>query len=265
MISSASQTSATGLSRLLDNTISHDSITRFLTTNHFDSKSLWTSVKSLVREQENVNACLVFDDCIFEKQYTDENPLICWHWDHVKGRSTKGINLLSAFYVTQKDGQTESLGLPIMYELILKTVLYCLVKTKRETRKSPITKNKLMQTMIQQCIHNQLIFKYILADSWFALTDNMHFIQSKKKFFIFDLQNNRLAILADSATENLLKKTQWINIKSLNIPNNTPVTVWRSAVAVKRYGLSCAYNQTNSLRRPDSKTKMTKLRAYDFG
>ena len=142
-------------------TISHDSITRFLTTNHFDSKSLWTSVKSLVREQENVNACLVFDDCIFEKQYTDENPLIYWHWDHVKGRSTKGINLLSAFYVTQKDGQTESLGLPIMYELILKTVLYCLVKTKRETRKSPITKNKLMQTMIQQCIHNQLIFKYI--------------------------------------------------------------------------------------------------------
>ena len=173
---------------------------------HFDSKSLWTSVKSLVWEQENVNACWVFDDCIFEKQYTDENPLIYWHWDHVKGRSTKGINLLSAFYVTQKDGQTESLGLPIMYELILKTVLYCLVKTKRETRKSPITKNKLMQTMIQQCINNQLIFKYILADSWFALTDNMHFIQSKKKFFIFDLQNNRLAILADSATENLLKK-----------------------------------------------------------
>ena len=93
-----------------------------------------------------------------------------------------------------------------MYELILKTILYCIVKTKRETRKSPITKNELMQTMIQQCIHNQLIFKYILADSWFASTDNMHFIQSKKKFSIFDLQDNRLAILADSATENLLKK-----------------------------------------------------------
>ena len=114
--------------------------------------------------------------------------------------------MLSAFCVTQKDGQTESLRLPVMYELILKTILYCIVKTKRETRKSPITKNELMQTMIQQCIHNQLIFKYILADSWFASTDNMHFIQSKKKFFIFDLQNNRLAILVDSITENLLKK-----------------------------------------------------------
>jgi hypothetical protein len=226
LISSTSQTSATGLSRLLDNTISHDSITRFLSDNHFDSKSLWTLVKPLVREHENHNACLVFDDCIIEKQYTDENSLICWHWDHAKGRSIKGINLLSAFYVTQKDGQTESLRLPIMFELILKTILYCIVNTKRETRKSPVTKNELMQTMIQQCIHNQLIYKYILADTWFASTDNMHFIQSKKKFFIFDLQDNRLSILADSVTEQPDKKTQWINIKSLDIPDNTPVKVW---------------------------------------
>ncbi len=54
----------------------------------------------------------------------------------------------------------------------------------------------------------------------------MQFIQSKKKFFIFDLQDNRLSILADSVTERPNKKTQWINIKSLDIPDNTPVKVW---------------------------------------
>ena len=70
--------------------------------------------------------------------------------------------------------------LPIMFELILKTILRCIVKTKRETCKSPVTNNELMQTMIQQCIRNQLISKYILANSWFTSTDNMHFIQSKK-------------------------------------------------------------------------------------
>ena len=226
LISSTSQTSATGLSRLLDNTISHDSVTRFLSTNNFDSKSLWTSVKPLVREHENNDACLVFDDCIIEKQYSDENPLICWHWDHAKGRNTKGINLLSAFYVTQKNETSESVRLPVMFELILKTVLYCIVKTKKETRKSPITKNELMQIMIQQCIHNQLKFKYILSDSWFASTDNMHFIASRKKFFIFDLQDNRLAILTDYVREKPNKKTQWVNIKSLEIPDNTPVMVW---------------------------------------
>ena len=103
LIRSTSQTSASGLSGLLDNSVSHDSITRFLSTNRFDNKSLWTLVKPLVRGHENVNAYLVFDDCIIEKQYTDENPLICWHWDYAKGSSTKGINLLSAFYVTQRD------------------------------------------------------------------------------------------------------------------------------------------------------------------
>ncbi len=40
LISSTGQTSALDLSRLLDNKISHDSITRFLSKNEFDSKTL---------------------------------------------------------------------------------------------------------------------------------------------------------------------------------------------------------------------------------
>jgi hypothetical protein len=226
LISSTGQTSATGLSRLLDNVISHDSITRFLSHAGYDSKSLWQSVKPLVRLHQSAAACLVFDDCIIEKQYTDENPLICWHWDHAKGRNVKGINLLSAFYVTQQEGQSTPLRVPVMFELILKTVLFCVLKTKKESRQSPVTKNELMQSMVTQCIHNQLIFRYILADSWFSSTDNMHFIAHKKKFFIFDLQSNRLVLLADNEPNKPAKKSQWINIKSLDIPDNTPVKVW---------------------------------------
>ena len=226
LISSTSQTSATGLSRLVDNEISHDSITRFLTTSGYDSQSLWQSVKPLVRQHESENACLVFDDCIIEKAYTDQNPLICWHWDHAKGRSVKGINLLSAFYVTQKGVESPYVRLPVCFELILKTLHFCTIKDKKEHRKSPLTKNELMQSMIQQCLHNQLKFKYILADSWFASTDNMHFIQRKKKFFIFDLQDNRLSLLVEDKDEKPNKKSQWTNINSLNIPDNTPVKVW---------------------------------------
>jgi len=59
LISSMGQSSATGLSRLLDNLISHDSITRFLSTSGFDNKSLWQSIKPLVREHEDLNACLI--------------------------------------------------------------------------------------------------------------------------------------------------------------------------------------------------------------
>jgi Transposase DDE domain len=226
LISSTGQTSATGLSRLVDGSISHDSVTRFLSNTSYDSKLLWQTVKPLVRQHESENACLVFDDCIIEKAYTDENALICWHWDHAKQRNVKGINLLSAFYVTQKDGVDTPVRLPVGFELVLKTLLFCTIKDKKVHRKSPITKNEMMQNMVQQCIHNQLIFKYILADSWFASTDNMHYIAKKKKLFIFDLQDNRLAILADGVNEKPTSKSPWTNIKSLDIPNNTPVKVW---------------------------------------
>jgi hypothetical protein len=65
------------------------------------SKDLWLNVKPLVRKHESDDGCLIFDDRIIEKNYTDENDLICWHYDHSKGRSVKGINLLTAFYHTQ--------------------------------------------------------------------------------------------------------------------------------------------------------------------
>lgn len=231
LISSTGQTSATGLSRLVDNAVSHDSVTRFLTTIEYDSKLLWQSVKPLVRQHESEDACLVFDDCIIEKAYTDENALVCWHWDHAKQRNVKGINLLSAFYVTQKEGESTPVRLPVGYELILKTILFCTLKDKKVRRKSPVTKNEMMQTMIQQSIHNQLKFKYILADSWFASTDNMHFMADKKKLFILDLQDNRLALLGEGIDEKPKAKSPWTNIKLLDIPNNKPVKVWLKDMA----------------------------------
>ena len=221
LLSSFGQASATGLSNLLDNTIKHDSFTRLLTESTFDSKYLWLSVKSLIRVHQNTDACMIFDDCIIEKQYTDENDLICWHWDHSKGRNIKGINILSAFYHTQKEGETQPLRVPVAVEAIKKTIRFCTIKTKKEKRASPVTKNELMQLMIVQAIANGLMFKYILADTWFASSDNMRFITSKNKFFILDLQSNRLA----SLPEDNRQKGLWTNINELVMPNNVPVKV----------------------------------------
>jgi hypothetical protein len=80
LLSSFEQVTATGLSNLLDGSISHDKITRFLSGKEYDSKDLWQEVKPLVRSNESDNACLIFDDTIIKKPYTDENDLICWHW-----------------------------------------------------------------------------------------------------------------------------------------------------------------------------------------
>ena len=222
LISSFGQTSATGFSRLVDNTIKHDSISRLLSNSDFDSKSLWVSVKPLVREHQDENACLIFDDSVIEKAFTDENDLICWHFDHSKGRNIKGINLLSAFYYTQKSTDLEPLRVPIAFEAIKKSVSFSDLKTRKVKRVSDVTKNELMRQMISQCIANGLIFKYVLADSWFSSVENMTFINKRKKLFIFDMKSNRSAALSESDRN----RGHWTSIDELNIPNNTPVKVW---------------------------------------
>jgi hypothetical protein len=226
LLSSFGQVSATGLSNLVDGSITHDKITRFLSGSNFDSKDLWASVKPLVRKHESIDGCLIFDDTIIEKNYTDENELISWHWDHSKHRNIKGINLLTAFYHTEFEAdlpnKTEPLRIPIGFETIKKTIRFCDIKTKKEKRTSPVSKNELMRKMITQSIANGLIFKYVLADSWFSSVENLKFIASKKKFFIFDIQSNRLAALS----ENDRKNGNWTRIDELTILDNNPVELW---------------------------------------
>ena len=62
LISSFGQTSTTVLSRLLDNTISHDQITRFLEQGVAVSRTLWLLAKPLVRRIEREDGVISIDD-----------------------------------------------------------------------------------------------------------------------------------------------------------------------------------------------------------
>src|SRR3954463_3602940 len=103
LLSAFSYTTATGLSKMTNQEVSHDKVTRFLSEEDLDSRVLWRLVKPLVRElekeeEEEEEGVLIIDDTIEEKPYTDESELVCWHYDHSEGRNVKGINLLSALY-----------------------------------------------------------------------------------------------------------------------------------------------------------------------
>lgn len=222
LLTTMNQATATGLSKVVDGAVSHDQITRLLSENEFTSKDLWQSVKPLVRHYQTEEGCLIFDDSIIEKKYMDENALVCWHFDHSSNRAIKGINLLTAFYHTHKAGEELPLRIPIGFRPVLKTVHFCDVKSKKEKRQSPVTKNEMLRQMVGQGIRNQLKFKYILADSWYASSENMLFIHRKKKFFIFDMKSNRKVVLSEKDRNN----GQWSRIDELDIPDNTPVKVW---------------------------------------
>ena len=98
-----------------------------------------------IRDIEEDDGVLIIDDTIQEKPHTDENDLICWHYDHSQNRTVKGINLLNCVY------HASDVSLPVTYELITKPVLYTDVKTRRVKRKSLVTKNDLMREMLSVC------------------------------------------------------------------------------------------------------------------
>jgi len=191
LIASFGKTTATGLSEVLEGVISHDKITRFLSQREYTSKELWQLVKKEVRAIEEEEGVLIFDDTIQEKQYSKESDLICWHWDHTFNRNMKGINLLNCVY------NGNGVSLPIAFELIKKPIQFSDLKTKKRKRKSEVTKNELLREMLTTCQHNQVKWRYLLADSWFASSENMKHVDEKlNKYFILALKSNRLVALS---------------------------------------------------------------------
>lgn len=192
LLVSFGQATATGLSALLPEVVSHDKVTRFLANNQFTNKDLWKVVKPHVRRVQSEEAVLIFDDSIEEKPYTDENEIIGWHFDHCQNRMVKGVNLLTALYHSQ------DVSLPVDFDLIQKTERVTDSKTGKDKWQSEQTKNETMRQMIEDFVRKQTPFRYILADAWFASVENMRFIKDKKrKDFVFPLKSNRRVALSE--------------------------------------------------------------------
>lgn len=86
LLVSRGKTTATGLSELLGNRISHDKITRMLNGRELTEKDFWMLIKNTIRMNETEDGVIIIDDTIEEKEYTKENDIMCWHYDHSKKR-----------------------------------------------------------------------------------------------------------------------------------------------------------------------------------
>lgn len=67
LMSSFSYTTATGLSVMAEGKISHDKVTRFLSSEDFTPSGLWELIKPTVREIESEEGIIIIDDTIEEK------------------------------------------------------------------------------------------------------------------------------------------------------------------------------------------------------
>jgi hypothetical protein len=185
------------------------------------SKDLWCMVKSKVRKIEQTDGLMILDDSIEEKPYTDENEIVCWHYDHSKGRSVKGINFITTLYYAQE------ISLPVAFEIVHKTEKYIDKKTSKEKRRSKTTKNEHARDMLRAVHKNKIPFKYMLADIWFASAENMRFLKTDiEKDFIMAVKGNRKVALSEDDKEN----GKYQQIENLEIPKDTTKTIYLEKV-----------------------------------
>jgi hypothetical protein len=206
LIVSPAQTTATGFSRMVDNVISHDKITRLLAGGSINSKQLWQYVKPMCHEIQSNEGVLIIDDSVEEKPYTDQNAIINWHFDHCRGRCIKGVNFVSAIY------HSKEMSLPVSVEFVKKTISYINKKGKL-AYKSEKSKNEIFREMVG-IARNNLYFKYVLADIWFSSAKNMSFIKQEcRSDFILAIKGNRKVALSEEDKNN----GKYVNIKSLEL------------------------------------------------
>ena len=216
LISTFGAATATGLSAMLSGAVSHDQVTRFLSEREYTPRDLWLHVKKTVREVGRDEAVLIFDDTIQEKPWTDESELICWHFDHCQNRTVKGLNLLNALY------HSEGVSIPVDFRLVHKPLQFCDIATRKVKRASEVTKNQLLQEMFMRCIHNQLPFRYVLMDSWFAAKDNFDLILARDKHFVAVLKDNRRVALSEADQH----QGRFVRVDSLQLTDKQAVRGW---------------------------------------
>jgi hypothetical protein len=222
LMSSFSHTTATGLSILSEGKISHDKVTRFLSSEDFTSSKMWKLIKPTVREIESEEGVIIIDDTIEEKPSTDENEIVNWHYDHSKGRSIKGINIISSLYYSK------GVRVPVSYDLVRKTKTVYDKKKKKAKRISEKTKNEQFREMLRACKKNKIKFKYVLSDVWYASSENMMFIKNNlEKEFIMPLKQNRKVALSKKDKLN----GKYVTVRELELKENARYTIYLEAVS----------------------------------
>ena len=202
LISSTGPTSATGLSRLFGGAVSHDQVTRWLSTSYLDSKQVWAHAKPLIRRAVQHRpadefAVLIVDDYILKKAHTDPSALICTHWDHSLGRFVNGLNFVSLLY------QAGALALPIAVELIEKTEAVWDAKAQKTKVKSKYTKHEYLWAMLRVALpgwpQQQVAYRYLLANSWYASAENLNAVLDLGHDFVMALESSRTVALSEAA------------------------------------------------------------------
>lgn len=154
-------------------TVSHDTITRWLTSVKLTPNILWEHVENLVEKKGGV---LIVDDSVIAKQYSrsHELPLLSYQYSGAYHKVIQGIGLVNLVIVGKDD-----MCLPIDYRIFSKKI-------------DGRTKHQHVQEMITLALHRGINPSVVAFDSWYGSIKTLKFLEKKKMVWVTVLKNNRI-------------------------------------------------------------------------
>ena len=169
----SSRYSALSLSEVAsgENTLSHDSISRWLASEKIQPKDLWQAASKEVHANSGI---LVFDDVVIDKSRSGNMELVNWQYSGSKHDVTKGIGVVNALWQTSKDQYV-----PMDYR----------IWNPSDDGK---TKNDHFQDMLSSTKKRGLHPEMVVADSWYSSLKNLKCVRSHGWDWVMGLRSNRL-------------------------------------------------------------------------
>jgi DDE superfamily endonuclease len=171
--------------------LSHDSVNRFLSREHYEPKDLFEVMRLLIELEGGV---LSGDDTVIEKPYADvkKTLLLGYYWSSKHSKAVLGISLITLYYTS-----ANGLRVPINYRLYSK-----------EDNK---TKNDYFREMIEEVLHWGVRPRAVTTDAWYASKANLKQLIHHQLGFMVGVAKNRLVSVAGG---------KYQRIDSLTIPQD---------------------------------------------
>lgn len=152
-------------------TLSHDSISRWLSDEKVRPKDVWAAAAKEVRTSSGI---LVFDDVVIDKSRSGKMELVNWQYAGSKHDITKGIGVVNALWQVSKEQY-----IPMDYR----------IWNPPEDGK---TKNDHFQDMLSATKQRGLHPEMVVADSWYSSLKNLKSVRSHGWDWVMGLRSNRL-------------------------------------------------------------------------
>lgn len=167
LLSEPKNTSCLRLSEI--ESISHDSVNRFLNRETYEPIDLFNEAKKHITLE---GGTLSVDDTVIDKPYANYIAYIGYFWSGKHHKSVKGLNLITLYY-TDPQGRQQ----PVNYRIY----------DKNEGK----TKNDYFLDMFDETLTWGLRPDYMTGDSWYGSVKNLKQIKNHRLNFLFGIAGNR--------------------------------------------------------------------------